>query len=118
VEDLENWKIKVSVLWISGYMTSLTTIVLETGSGLKMLDPGLLLPISIISLIGPVMAFLTQILADRANRWANIIMAVVVTVFSAIIVLAEFGVQPALAINPLVGIVFALLVIWYVWKST
>lgn len=116
VERLEDWKTKVSVLWLSGYVTSLTTIVLETGSGLKAISPDFLLPISIISLVGPAMAFLTQILGDRANRWANIIMGAVVAVFSAIIVLSELEIQPALAINPLAGIVFAALVIWYAWK--
>jgi len=75
-----------------------------------------LLPISIISLFGPAMAFLTQILGDRANRGANIIMGAVVAVFSAIIMLSEFEIQPTLAINPLAGIVFAALVIWYAWK--
>ena len=111
---------RLSILWLSGYAVSLTTIVLEVLSGAKQgvaFGPGYLFALSAISLIGPSMAFLSQVLGGRANRWSNIVMAAVVTVFSAIITVTELVTVPAIALGPAAGVVFAILVVWYAWKS-
>jgi hypothetical protein len=111
---------RLSVLWLCGEATALVTITLELLSGVKQsftIDPAYLFLLSVIALTMPVMAFLSQILKDNANRWTNIVIGVVIAVFAAVVMLQELEIQPAIAINPAAGIVFQALIVWYAWKS-
>jgi hypothetical protein len=87
---LEDWKIKISVLWLivilSGLASGFLTIF-EPGVLQQFLDTGeiqstistpeMLLVWSIVLLVPLVMAFLSLTLKDSTNRWANIIMGIV-----------------------------------------
>lgn len=73
---MEDWRIKISVLWLCGFGTAITTIVLEfyepgvidqIRSGEKeelAMGPEYLILLSILLLIPLAMAFLSQILKE------------------------------------------------------
>jgi hypothetical protein len=93
-ERLEDWKIKVSVLWLFytvAFLTVMSLGSLESGvmehfmstgeiGGMKV-TPELLLIFAILILVPLIMAFLSLTLKNAANRWANIIVGIVYTVF-------------------------------------
>ena len=128
--EIEDWKIKISVLW-------LFTIVAGLASGiLGLLEPGAIEQImtgevegmiispeflflfAIIFLIPLVMAFLSLTLKDSVNRWANIIMGVVWIVLSLTDIPMYVANPSAYAILMwLAGVVAPALIIWYAWKS-
>ncbi len=111
---------RLSVLWLSGSVISITTIALELLSGVKQglsMGPDTLFILSIIGLSGPSMAFLSQVLKARTNRWANIVVGAVIEVIAVLVLVLEVATVPAIALDPAVGLVFPALVVWYAWKS-
>ena len=80
----------------------------------------LLLILAILLLVQPLMAFLTLIMKDKMNRWANMIVGLVWTILG----LADL---PTYAANPkgyeiltwLASIIATLLIIWfaYMWPK-
>lgn len=126
---MEDWKIKVSLLWLFSEIAFLGVMVLgslepnalqqflNTGEigGMK-ITPELLLLYAILVLFGLVMAFLTLTLKDSINRWVNIIAGTVG------VVLAVNGLSGSLtyAYSILIWvskIVFDALIVWFAWKS-
>jgi hypothetical protein len=128
---LEDWKIKISVLWLFeavallAYMTlgSLEPDALQhflnTGEigGLK-ITPELLLLLAILILIPLIMAFLSLTLKNPTNRWANIIVGIVFVGLN-FIDLIEAVAQPSawMTLIILSKIAALALVVWYAWKS-
>jgi len=125
---LEDWKIKISVLWIVGELTGIVGMMLssfETGvmeqiiagevEGIQ-ITPELLLVFAIIFLIPLVMAFLSLTLKDSTNRWANIIVAIGYTGFG-LIDLIESIAKPYYILVGITGVVATALIVWYAWKS-
>jgi len=130
---LEDWKIKISVLWIvlwcggvwgpflelymPGYVEQ---IIAGFHDGIPV-TPEMLLLMGSAGMIPLVMAFLSLILKDKANRWANIIMGTVFAALSLVDPIIYVGGQSAYsAYVILIGIamvVFAVLIVWYAWKS-
>ncbi len=111
---------RLSILWLSGSVISITTIVLELLSGAKQglsTSPDVLFVLSIIGLSGPSMAFLAQVLKARTNRWANIVVGAVIEVIAVLVLALEVASVPAIALDPALGLLFPALVIWYAWKS-
>jgi hypothetical protein len=130
VKILEDWKIKISVLWLivilcglaSGFLTIFEPGVLQqfldTGEIEGMIStPELLLVWSIILLVPLVMAFLSLTLKDSTNRWANIIMGIVWIGFS-LVDLPEYLAKPSAyaLLLWLSGRVATALIVWYAWK--
>ena len=128
-EILEDWKIKLSVLWLLSEIAFLGTMVLgslepnalqqflNTGEigGMKM-TPELLLLYAILVLLGLAMAFLTLTLKDSINRWVNIILG------TAGVVLSIVGLSGSLAYAYSIlmwvsKLVIDVLIVWYAWKS-
>jgi hypothetical protein len=69
-------------------------------------------------LVTLVMAFLSQSLADKVNRWLNIVAGAVYSILAIVVVIAILMGNPSvLAINPASGIVWMVLIIWTAWKS-
>ena len=128
---MEDWKIKISVLWLFeavallAYMTlgSLEPDALQhflnTGEigGLKITSE-LLLLFAILVLVPLTMAFLSVALENPTNRWANIIAGTVFIVLN-FIDLIETVAQPSawMTLMILSKIVALALVVWYAWKS-
>jgi energy-converting hydrogenase Eha subunit E len=128
-EILEDWKIKLSVLWLLSEIAFLGTMVLgslepnalqqflNTGEigGMK-ITPELLILYAILVLLGLVMAFLTLTLKNSINRWVNIIVGTVGVALS--IVGLSGSLAYAYSILMWVSkIVIDALIVWYAWKS-
>jgi hypothetical protein len=127
---LEDWKIKISVLWLFSAVAFLGYIILSltepgviagimTGEveGMK-LGPELILLFAIFVLVPLIMAFLSLTLKDSINRWANIILG---AVFAAswcpdlVEAVAKLSVWATLV--TLSTVVALALIVWYAWKS-
>jgi threonine/homoserine/homoserine lactone efflux protein len=126
---LEDWKIKISVLWLVWEFAAVTVPICEQyipgllEEAIAEITPEMLVFLAIIMLIAPVMAFLSLTLKDSINRWANIIMGIVFValgLFGAISWVAEPSYIDYSAFVVLLGIVevvVAALIVWYAWKS-
>jgi len=128
---LEDWKIKIAVLWLIYDVAGLAAVALmfmepcvlaelvEEGTieGLQM-GPEMLLVGAVLLLVPLVMAFLSLILKDSSNRWANII-AGIVFIGLGVTDLPTYVAKPsAYAILMwLSTIVATVLIVWYAWKS-
>jgi hypothetical protein len=128
---LEDWRIKISVLWLFkdiALLTALTLGSLEPGvleeflstgtiSGIK-IGPEVLLLFALLVLVPLIMAFLSLILNSSADRWSNITLGIVFAVLG-FIDLAETAENPS-AWAILIGlseIAATVLIVWYAWKS-
>jgi len=125
-EILEDWKIKIAVLWMYVTFAALLTTILY------FMEPGVLegimageilgmqiapevLLIAAIERLGPmVMAFLTLTLPDSPNRWANIILGIVYTALS---IISMIGYSPQMMLMWGSAAVATVLIVWYAWKS-
>jgi hypothetical protein len=131
---LEDWKIKIAVLWLILTIAMLvfgTLGVLETGyieeliageiAGVGPLTPEMNLELAIVMLIPLVMAVLSLTLKDSINRWANIIAGAVFAVLvlaDPIIYLTEQSDYSAyVTLIGIVEFVAAVSIVWFAWKS-
>jgi len=129
---LEDWKIKISVLWLLNLVTSLGYMIfsifepgalqqfLSTGEigGMKMGPEILLIGAIEIVLVPFVMAFLTLILKDSMNRWSNIILGIVYTVLGVLTFGEALGKLSAYGtLMTFLILITAPLIVWYAWKS-
>jgi len=130
---MEDWKIKISVLWLFYAVALLAYFILgifepdvlqqflDTGEigGMK-IGPEILLIFAILLLVPLVMAFLSMTLKDSINRWANIIVGIVFTVFQ-VVALIEILTLPTVyayaVLMELSKVVAPALIVWYAWKS-
>lgn len=126
---MEDWKIKISVLWLFASVAFLAhqiLVLMEPGiiaqlmvgeaEGLK-IGPDLILFFAILMLIPLVMAFLSLTLKDLMNRWVNIIVG---AVFAALwfvgVVSAALSAYWGEALMTLSAVVASALIVWYAWK--
>jgi hypothetical protein len=130
---LEDWKIKISVLWIvyefggvwlpmlELYLPGFIEEIISGEMGGSPITPELLLILAILMLIAPVMAFLSLTLKNTINRWANIILGIIFAGFALVFPIEYLAEQSAYsAFVILIGIVdfvAAALIVWYAWKS-
>ena len=131
---MEDWKIKIAVLWLILTIAMLvfgTLGVLETGyieeliageiAGVGPLTPEMNLELAIVMLIPLVMAVLSLTLKDSINRWANIIAGAVFAVLvlaDPIIYLTEQSDYSAyVTLIGIVEFVAAVSIVWFAWKS-
>ncbi len=126
----EDWKIKVAALWLIGDVAALATIlftIIEPGAieqvmagelaGTK-IGPEVLLVLAIIVLVSLVMAFLSLVLKNSVNRWANIVVGVVYTVFGLSDLPKYVASSSAYAmLLTLSGVVASALIVLYAWKA-
>jgi len=132
VTILEDWKIKISVLWLFPLVAFLASGLLmftepgvltelieeETIEGMKV-GPELLLVGAVIDILGPlVMAFLSLTLKDSINRWLNILVGGIYAVLEFITLLEELAAPKGYVVLMLIAAVVApALIVWYAWKS-
>ena len=118
---MDEVKIKLSVLWVALMLVYLLGDVLRIFSGdMKPgeLDgvpatQGMWFGIAVIMLIPILMVVLSVMLPHNANRWTNIVVAIIVTVFN-IASLPYVGAYDNFLIA--VSFVFNALTIWTAWK--
>lgn len=127
---LEDWKIKISVLWLFASIAFLAhqiLVLMEPGTVAHLMagevegqkiGPALILFFAILMLIPMLMAFLSLTLKDSVARWVNIIVGAIFSVIWLVgIVDAAQSAYWGGALMTLSAIVALLLIVWYAWKS-
>jgi hypothetical protein len=125
VINLGDWKTRLSILWIINAVSGVSFLILDlfrSGdlnqiAGAIAVNTWSLLLFTVLFLAQLVMAFLSQVLTDKANRWANIIVGAVNGIFALVAFIGMVTLPSVLAINPASGIVWMVLIIWIAWKS-
>jgi hypothetical protein len=123
MENLTSLKTRLSVLWLIHVVGGVSFVVLalfESGDlsqimGLK-LDSSFLLLLTVMFLVPSLMAFLSQTLNDKANRWTNIIVGAVTSIFPITGLIYYLAFPSVIAINAPFGILWSALIVWYAWK--
>ena len=123
---MDDVRIKLSALWVCRMLVGLQ------GDVLRFLQPGImeqlatgevegmrmtheLLLVAAIAMVIPiVMVFLSLALPYKANRWANIILAVFFLLLDLVGLPTYTSAYATLLI--IVGLVFNALTVWYAWK--
>jgi hypothetical protein len=124
---MEDWKIKIAVLWLVWECGGIVQLMLYSFQpGVERINAGelvgdqttpeLLLVFAIIFLIPLVMAFLSLVWKDSANRWANTIVGMGYTVF-CLIDSGKHIAEPFYILYGITGVAVTALIVWYVWKS-
>ena len=126
---MEDVKIKISALWVAAMLVGFVASMLELfePSMLEQIIAGevegmkitheLLLLMGILMVIPPIMVFLTLILKDSVNRWANVILGIFFAGFGLTELLTNLGKYAAYYIFvSIVGFVLEALIVWYAWK--
>jgi hypothetical protein len=127
---LEDWKIKISMLWLFAsfaFLAHQILVLMEPGiiahlmageaEGHK-IGPELILFFSILMLVPMLMAFLSLTLKDSMNRWVNIIVGAVFAVLWSVGVVD--AIQSAYwggALMTLSAVAASAMIVWYAWKS-
>ena len=130
---MDDWKIKVSVLWLFYTVAFLAVMMLgimEPGILNQFLDTGeigglkigqeLLLLFAVLMLVPLAMAFLSLTLKDSFNRWANVIVGIVYTgfqLFALVGTLTASSVYAYAVLMETAKVVVPALIVWYSWKS-
>ena len=120
--ELEEIRIKLSALWVALMLTYLLGDVLRIFSGDfkageiggKQIPQGMYLGLAMLMVIPAVMVFLSLTLPYKADRWANIVVAIFFFVFNAIGLPTYPSAYDKFLI--VVGLVFNVLTVWYAWK--
>jgi len=123
---LGDWKTRISTLWLMNAFSILSLVVLglfESGDLTHILPPlavdnWSLLLVTVLILGCLVMAFLSQSLADKVNRWLNIVVGAVYSIAALVTLVWSLIDNPSVvAINTAAGFVWTALIVWIAWKS-
>lgn len=123
---LEDWKIKIAVLWLVFAVASIWIPLIEhyipgfVEEAVAQVTPESVLMLAIIAMIIPVMALLSLTLKDSINRWLNIIVGIAFAVLMPIGVVGggfPTAYVPSLTVVSIVEFVAAVLIVWIAWKS-
>jgi len=124
-------KVRISVLWLFYAVTwpvAMLLFLLGPGGIEQVMSgevegtqitTGFLLFMSLFWLIPLIMAFLSVTLRDAANRWANLILGIVVAAFEVLHMLGHLlqGQLTSLhLVSSVASIVVPALIAWYAWK--
>jgi len=122
---MENWKTKLSVLWLMNTFSIMSMVLLnlfESGDLTHIVPPlavddWSLLLISVGIVVNLAMAFLSQSLADNVNRWLNIVVGAIFSIVGLGVVVSSLMENPSVVmINVAFGVVWTVLVVWIAWK--
>jgi hypothetical protein len=119
---VEEIRIKLSALWVALMLAYLLGDVLRIFSGDfqagaiegMQVTQGMYLVLAMLLVIPVVMVFLSLTLPHKANRWANIIVAIFFFIFNLIGLPTYPSAYDKFLI--IVGLVFNVLTVWHVWK--
>jgi hypothetical protein len=120
--EVEEIKIKLSALWVALMLAYLLGDVLRIFSGDfkagaiegMQVTQGMYLVLAMLLVIPVVMVFLSLTLPRKANRWANVIVAMFFFIFNLIGLPTYPSAYDKFLI--IVGFVFNALTVWYAWK--
>jgi hypothetical protein len=119
---MEEVRIKLSALWVSLMLTYLLGDVLRIFSGdFKaeeiggiQVTQGMYLGLAVLLVLPAVMVFLSLTMKKQVNRWANIIVAILLFGINLIGLPTYPSAYDKFLI--IVGLVFNMLTVWYAWK--
>jgi len=121
---MDETRIKLSGIWVALMLTYLLGDVLRIFSGdfsagaigEMQISQGMYLGMAAIMVIPILMVFLSLTLKQKADRWANIIVAVFFFLFNAV----GLPTYPSAYDQFLIvaGLAFNTLTVWYAWKWT
>ena len=121
---MEDWKIKIAVLWLVYEVGSIWIGLIEhyipgfIEEAVAQTTPESVLLLVVIEMILPVMAFLSLVLKNSVNRWVNMIVGIVFAVFLPMGVIGfPVAYSASVAVIAIVQFVAVALIIWYTWKS-
>jgi hypothetical protein len=121
---LEDWKIKIAVLWVIVEFGVFTVPVIEmyipdfVENTIAQTTPEMLTFLAFMIMISPIMAFLSLILKDSINRWGNIIMGIVFIVLSPMgVIEVPTDYSAPMILIAVVEITALALIVWTAWKS-
>ena len=119
---MENVKITLSAIWVATMLTYLLGDVLRIFAG--DFTPGELdgMPVNgnmfllagIMMMIPILMVLLSILLPHQANRWVNIVVAVIFFLFNAVGIPGYPGIYDKVLLS--VSLVMNLMVVWFAWK--
>jgi len=119
---MDDVQIKLSMIWVALMLTYLLGDVLRIFSGDfkageiggMQVSQGMYLGMAILMVIPILMVFLSLVLNQPVNRWANIVVAIFFFLFN----LVGLPTYPSWYDKFLivVGLVFNVLTVWYAWK--
>jgi hypothetical protein len=122
--NLENLRAQLPILWVINAITCLSQLVMEIfeSGDTTHIGPIEMVPLSLFAfsaaILGlTVMAYLSQILSDKTNRWTNIIVGVVYVVVILAIALSKLMTLSVVTIIPAFGVIWSALAVWTAWKS-
>lgn len=86
--------------------------------GSMQISEGLLFYLAIFWFIPWILAFLSLVLKDPANRWTNFVLGILwaIGLVYGLIESATGGKSAAIIVDYFIGIVAAVLIAWYAWK--
>jgi len=119
---MDDVQIKLSAIWIALMLTYLLGDVLRIFSGDfkpgeiggMQVSQGMYLGMAVLMVIPILMVFLSLILNQPVNRWANIIVAIFFFLFNLVGLPTYPSVYDKFLI--VVGLVFNVLTVWYAWN--
>lgn len=119
---MEEVKLKLSALWVSLMLTYFLGDVLRIFSGdfeagdigSMQASQGLYLGLAVLLVLPIVMVFLSLTLPYQVNRWANIILAILLWGFNLVGLPGYPSAYDKFLI--VVSLVFNVLTVWYAWK--
>ena len=127
---MEDWKIKISVLWLFASIAFLAhqiLVLMEPGIIADLMagkaegqeiGPELILSFAILMLVPMLMAFLSLTLKDSIDRRVNIIVGAIFAVLWLVSVVdAAQSAYWGGALMTLSAAVASALIVWYAWKS-
>jgi len=119
---MEEMRIKLAALWVVLMLTYLLGDVLRIFSGDfkageiggMQIGQGMYLGLAVLMVIPIVMVFLSLVLPQPIDRWANIVVAVLLFLFNAV----GLPTYPSLYDKFLivVGLIYNVLTVWHAWK--
>ena len=112
-------KIKLSALWVAFFFNSIYGDVLRLygpGEGAMQMTHELMLVSAISMEIPIVMGFLSLVLKDKTNRWANMIIGIFFVCYSLMFLISSFLMATYEIFLAIALVVFAALIVWYAWK--
>ena len=103
-------------------MAQILLTLFETGDLTHIMPPiavnsWSLLLISLAIIIVLAMAFLSQVLADRVNRWLNIIVGTGTAIAALVATVGSLSGSSVLSIISAAGFLWMVLVVWIAWRS-
>jgi len=128
--ELLRWRTRIAVLWIilavglSAYMflrfmePGVIEGIISGQFGSSQISEGYLFYLAIFWFIPWIMAFLSLVLKDSANRWTNFVLGILwaIGLVYGLIHSAIGGQSAAILVSYSLGIVAAALIAWYAWK--